>query len=253
MKIKLRGISNLNSNDYDTIIVRELYDNILIQIDRAERKWSGEQTTFTFYDYLKEIDDNNKLKEVIKYFLENNKIISIMDKVNVKNHDKTFTVVSTISGKKLLLQLNNKEEYKQLRELILIKYNMDRLSFLNNCNSDTVKVEGSDNCSSYKIKENEIRLVVADKNKNDICFLKEFITEQLFKRDKKGTLLLNMLSLSHKKLKDAEYSEIFCDNYSVVSYSELLNEVLREINIQHNCDVNKEVNQKKKQLKLEGF
>ena len=75
MKVKLRGIANLNSNDYDVIVIRELYDNLLIQADRRKRNWSGEKTTFVFSDYLKEIDDNNKMEEVIKYYLENNTIV----------------------------------------------------------------------------------------------------------------------------------------------------------------------------------
>ena len=131
MKVKLRGIANLNSNDYDVIVIRELYDNLLIQADRSKRNWSGEKTTFVFSDYLKEIDDNNKMEEVIKYFLENNTIVSIIDKANIKNYDKPFTVISTNSEKRLLLQLENKEEYQKIRELVLQKYNFDRLKFLN--------------------------------------------------------------------------------------------------------------------------
>ena len=243
MKVKLRGIANLNSNDYDVIVIRELYDNLLIQADRRKRNWSGEKTTFVFSDYLKEIDDNNKMEEVIKYFLENNTIVSIIDKANIKNYDKPFTVISTNSGKRLLLQLENKEEYQKIRELVLQKYNFDRLKFLNkNCDINIVTVDGSDNYSSYGIKENKIKLVIADKNESEICFFKNFVAEQLS----------NVIEDETQFIKSND-DELFCENFRIISHSNLLTNVLYDAYMKHNCDVYENNKEKKKQLKLEGF
>lgn len=241
MKVKLRGIANLNSNDYDVIVIRELYDNLLIQADRLKRNWSGEKTTFVFSDYLKEIDDNNKMEEVIKYFLENNTIVSIIDKANIKSYDKPFTVISTNSGKRLLLQLENKEEYQKIRELVLQKYNFDRLKFLNkNCDINIVTADGSDNYSSYGIKENKINLVIADKNESEVCFFKNFVAGQLSDVIEDETQFIND-------------DELSCENFRIISHSNLLTNVLYDAHMKHNCDVYENNKEKKKQLKLEGF
>lgn len=146
--IKYIGKKHLNSNFYKQVSLKqeEAHINVRAVVDeRFKNSLSLKLSTPVITEQIKKMDDYEKVKELIQYFLRNNTICEILQ------NDGEIIVTSTAS-RKLVLQLGVK--YQELVHLILAKYQNDRLQFVNSCEEENIYIQISQVGKHFKIVKN---------------------------------------------------------------------------------------------------
>lgn len=187
--LRYSGKKHLNSNLYKQISLKSEAEDVKVKVSLDERFKMAqllELDTKVITEQIDGLSDFEKIKEIVLYFLRNNRICSI------EEYDNKIVVTST-SSRRLILQLNRK--YQELLDIIIKKYENDRLQFLDTVEYDTLYIQGeyfdidrnriSRNCTNYYVgKDKEtgniaVVLTLFD-NKNGISsFDKNFIMNYL--------------------------------------------------------------------------
>lgn len=128
---------HLNSNMYKKIRMKEKNGEVLISAIPNEKYKNVELIkTSTPYitDTISDLPEEEKLEEITKYFLRNNTICALVQKGKE-------IVVTSISGRQLVINLPKK--YSSILNLILAKYQNDRLKFLSETNINEIHITES--------------------------------------------------------------------------------------------------------------
>lgn len=132
--MKYIGKKHLNSNMYKKIRMKEKNGELLISAIPDETYKNVELIkTSTPYitDTINDLTEEKKVEEITKYFLRNNTICSIAQKDNE-------IIINSISGRQLVINLPKK--YSSILNLILAKYQNDRLKFLSETNINEIYI-----------------------------------------------------------------------------------------------------------------
>lgn len=186
--MKYIGKKHLNSNMYKKIRIREKDGELLISAIPNEKYKNVELIkTSTPYitDIISDLTEEKKLEEIIKYFLRNNTISSVAQKDNE-------IIVTSISGRQLVTNLPKK--YSSILNLILDKYQNDRLKFL----------------SEIDIKEIHITEAYLDEKFNLISLESSYGVSSTSLIDKNEVIHLNLMSQNGKL---AKFDLDFIDEY----------------------------------------
>lgn len=177
--MKFNGLKHLNSNWYDYIMIRNLnIDEIKVNI-KNELKIDTLKNKKTFYDTIKHLSEKEKIKEIIRYYLRNNKIYCLNDKCQLSHYNGYFTVIE--GERNLYLQLKEKTIDKEILDEIIKKYITDRYEYLFNNDFGKIDIGCSYKESSYYIDiyRNEVEKVLninlKENNKKLLSFEENFI------------------------------------------------------------------------------
>lgn len=258
MSVKFNGLNKLDKNCYDNIVIKENPDNGDYQVNvKGETLKYGLQTTLpiSFSKRIKKLSDEQKISEVINYFLENHQITLIGIKI-VSYNNRYSRIESNYAS--LLLQM-----YHPLTEFsaCITKYQKDRAEFLQQHSNITNYIvstsfsESSYNLAKYDDKE-AIYLKVKTTRENiwnvDKNFLKEFIHEKLANNESEAYPSLIVYGTYAMQFnKDLAYAKIRCGDLEfIINDQYLLDSVVYEVVKEYKESLQE---QKTKQLKMEGF
>lgn len=152
--MKIKGLKHLNSNWYDSIMIRNKTKED-IQIDvKSKNAPDTIKIDQSFYSKIKQLNDKEKINEIIRYFLNNNKIKCIDNNKYLENYKNNFV---TISGSRdLFLKIEKGTFDTKINSEIINKYILDRNEFLiNNIDIKNIEIFFGDNKSSYDIYTDE--------------------------------------------------------------------------------------------------
>lgn len=248
--IEYIGKKHLNSNFYSRISLKQLDGFIKMTAILDKRLKNGETielSTPVITEQINTLAEEDKIKEIVLYFLRNNKICEV-------KQDSNSIIVLGQNGRKLDLQLD--EEYQYLIKYIMDKYANDRLEYVYNNNENIVVreydisntlniIHGTSSYYEYTDEIEEKRtlvLTLLEENGKIAHFEKDFIIDYI-------KYLINETS-SHILCKRDKYGiTIFINSRSI----KLPNELASEVNVlvfNRNIEMD---NQKGKQLKLEDY
>ncbi|MBP3635250.1 MAG: hypothetical protein J6J17_02160 [Bacilli bacterium] len=132
--MKFNGKKHLNSNMYKKIRIKEKNTEVIVSAIPDERFKNVETLKLSIMcitDFIKDMNEEDKVKEITEYFLRNNTICGLID-------DKNGIIVNSVSGRQLVISLSCK--YRGILNLIYEKYQNDRLKFLSETNIDTIHI-----------------------------------------------------------------------------------------------------------------
>lgn len=259
MKIKIQGQKHLNSNLYDNIVVGNKQKDIETVLITASTQNPypnmTKTTTKNIMNIIKDMTEEEKLEEIIDYYLRNNRICYLKEDNGV--------LARSTSGRRLHIKAYfNKEDFNttpKISSKILEKYKLDRLLFLDEHEDiKDYRISVSD-IVGYEKNRDTIKITLRENNDfSDIVaweeyFLKSFILEKLYEVNEPAKI---------------KFREKFKYNFGIVCYSPcfkitsgdliihlygISRRLEKEISIMvMNYNYNRE-EPYKKQLKLEGI
>lgn len=256
MSLTCNGIKKLDANFYERIIIIEdpQTHNYRISVKGEDNKLNGIYPTnpSAFSKRIRGLSDEEKITEIVSYYLDYHKIKSIGDKY-IDYYDKCSCVESDFGD--LILKVHKPLD---IYRKCILKYGKDRKDFLSE-NSDIINYEISisQKESLYQIREFEtskqieLRLQYKDDSlwKYDEEFIKEFIYEKL-----------NSIGVPALIVGESYYWPAFenylqatvltCGNLQVHISDSRVKSVLSEVVNKYNESLEK---RKRLQLKMEGF
>lgn len=261
MAVKINGLKYLDSNNYDSIMIR---GNENYQIDvksqnlefnqlLVSHKFQGQPVSTKFSTEIKNQTDEEKIREIVKKYLEYSVISEIANVYHISHYDGWFNKIS--GTRNLYLQISN-PNFKDIYQMILRKYIDDRLKFCSvNSEINNIVIDCSIN-SSYSLKQGNINFVLM-KDENGIAkiekeFFKELISNKLNQVNKPAVLSHNCIIINDVNTK-IMIGTIYlnCGNLNIEIKGDMeLFKMLEEIIREYNNDLEQT---KKMQLKLEGF
>lgn len=128
------GKKHLNSNMYKKIRITEKNNEIVINTTPDERFAKIEKlklSTPYITDVIGQLSEEEKVEEIVKYFLRNNVICELIQKSD-------SIVVGSTSGTQLVICLSKK--FSNILNIIIEKYEIDRLKFLNQSDIKNVRI-----------------------------------------------------------------------------------------------------------------
>ena len=248
--IKYIGKKHLNSNFYEKIaLIRKSSDEVIVRVKVDERfkKLKTEKTSTPYItDTISKLSDTEKLVELVAYFLRNNTICEL-------NQEKEELVIKATSGRQLTLKI---EGNKKIQQMIIEKYNMDRLKFISSTDISTINIVGThldkyyhicSKTSSYGVSEDfdekkEVFITYSSNNGVICSFDQKFIDDYVKAVIDNSVSLFYPFEKGRKYIVWADGKEIKLPLEFRYKYKHLIFNRIHEIN-----------ESKKKQLKLEGL
>ena len=146
--MKINGLKYLNSNFYDSIMMRDRGLELKVDVKSNEDITTVKKSP-SFYDSIKDLDDKKKVTEIVRYFLRNNSVNSLSDKFYLERYKGHFLRVG--GTRDLFLQLSSDNVEKGLINEIINKYVVDRYKFLiDNQDVKNIEIYYGENSPSYK-------------------------------------------------------------------------------------------------------
>lgn len=137
--IKYVGKKHLNSNWYKKIVLKKEENFLKVTATEDERlKNAVPLKTSTPYitETIDDLTDIEKIKELVSYFLRNNVICEI-------NQENSYLSVKSTSNRELVLKLALKlEDNREILNMIVKKYVLDRDKFINSTTAKTIRIVG---------------------------------------------------------------------------------------------------------------
>lgn len=177
--MKISSLKHLNSNWYNTIMIRNL-NSCETKVDvKCYDKIQTTKSNYTFYNHIKNLNDKDKIKEIIRYYLRNNKIYSLEDDAIIKHYDGNFIAIE--GTRNLYLQLSEGSLDKEILDEIKEKYIRDRYEFLFNNTFKNIEIRLYNNISSYYVYEENNEKILSihllAKGKELLSFEKDFLDQ----------------------------------------------------------------------------
>lgn len=256
MSVKVNSKKKLDQNMYNRMIIRQKQNQF--QIDIQGEKYDTVPTDCVFSKNYKRANETIYINEVISYYLRYHDISKVADQT-LPWREGPFLVAS---GEKNLLALQlNRVEFQNVISKIFLKYEYDRLQFLEkNRNIDHYYFDMDINCAYQKkkicSKDQEIIHVTLLKQDGKIVFEEKRFLEQFILDKIKSVGVIEPLDIQ-KKCRLQCYSKncFFCDYVSkgfyiqteqcIIEVDRPLFYVLNEIIQKHN-----QVQSKNKQFTL---
>ena len=251
MSVTIRGLGFLDANYYDGIVITQKEDDYIVNVRGKRSKTPMIKLPNKFSDRLKGLDDIDKIDNIIDYFLQYEKIISIRDDDYLSHY---YGKYSSIKGSKdLSLQLID-TKMKKIFNKILKKYQMDRILFVydnSNINNYVFNVSYK---SSYRFSledwiEFDLKCNDGKLKGVEFEFFKSFIKEKLSEQNEVATIKKEeIFHIYGDNCIDMGYY-IRCGDLSIKVDSGFLNEAQNIVDMYNNSREKEKI----KQLKLEGF
>lgn len=264
--MKINGLKHLNSNWYDSIMIRNINKNETIVDVKNSTKIDTIKSDSSFYNEIKKLSDKEKIAEIIKYYLRNNRIISIKSKEELEKYKGEFL---TIRGSRdLYLQLDKNSVDKNIINLIINKYIQDRKCVYNNTLKN-IKVSFGEGESYYTIvnddflyKDEEVLSIKLASINNKLLSFEEdffinFIKEKINNVDEevefkyKNGLPQFLLFKGIESMRFSDYKGYYikCDKFNIRLDEEIFYKVINIVN-EHNNNLKKH---KKLQLSFDNY
>ena len=103
--MRINGAKYLNNNWYETIMIRNMDNGIQVDV-KSKTKPETIKNEFSFTQELKDLTDKDRISEIIRYFLRNNKIKYIGYNSVPNHHGKFFSIIGSRN-----LYINVDKEY----------------------------------------------------------------------------------------------------------------------------------------------
>jgi hypothetical protein len=147
MNVIIKGIENLDANDYEKMIIKQKGDDYQVTI-KGQTQYMKVITSGKISDELKNATGNDQIKRLVEYFLNYSKINCLM---NI-GYDGRFT---TAKGSRHLELQMGKNSQRDIFEMVIEKYINDRLNFVSSMKSVSYyEFSCSSTHTSYGFKEN---------------------------------------------------------------------------------------------------
>ncbi|MBQ3021144.1 MAG: hypothetical protein IJD92_02830 [Bacilli bacterium] len=181
--MKINGLKHLNNNWYDSIMIRNTDSNeTKINIKNKDNINSIYNSSFS--DSIKYLSEKDKINEIIRYYLRNNKIYSINDKTKLEYYDGYFIAIE--GTRNLYLQLKDNSIDKEVLEEIKEKYISDRYEYLYNLDIKNIDFsyfidESSYYVSKYRNEVEDVLNIQLKSNDNKVLskFEKDFLLDYI--------------------------------------------------------------------------
>jgi len=273
MALNFNGLNLLDSNRYDNIMIRGLLTENRqdFQVDVKSLKtdfkglpfcfkFKGEAVMTKFSEQIRDIDDKEKVIEIVKKYLEYSQISEIKNLSRLPYYKGWFNVIR--GTRNLYLQIYGSDT-EIIPSLILKKYIDDRLMFLNdNKDVNLYQIDVGYNSTSYEIKKQEdkeyIRLSLFSKDymisEFEQHFLKDFILDKLYRSGMDARFVyITSINQFTKNINNYGY-HIVCGDLVIYFHSIGRDASLLEQIKTYLQEYNESLKQNKMmQLKLEGF
>lgn len=252
MKTIINDLDKLNKGNFSKLSLKVQDDKYRVRVAGEDKDYEVDSDIIPFYDTIKDLNSDEKIIEIIKYYLDNHTIISINDVGEAYYNSGEYCIASSYNSilaikKDFPPRLN----HVILGDLIGEKYKIDREKFLvmNFCNKNVLIKNSNTKTSSYKINEYgfiELNVVL----KNEKRFITNFLYEKLedngnYKAHIEPNFVynssLNQYVLLGNKIVSEDLSIGFDEDFKYI-----VEEVVNTYNMQFE-------NSKKLQLKKEGF
>jgi hypothetical protein len=253
MSVQITGKNNLLSGHYNDIVISE-NKNGNFQVKATPNQFSKD-TLDDAYSHLnfQGLSDEDKIKKIIEYYLNNNTIFILSSKGKVKNHSGYYQGVNAYPNiiqnyesfnSALYLKLYDKkfiESYKQIEQ----HYDNDRIRYLDKILScSVINVDCGNNDSWYLFDKATAYIgISASITRDDKCVIpvneKQFLKKLIYEYIKINHLHIYRQPHCFKpypniELYHLEKIELYNNNHSQVMYlnakfSDILSEVQDEI------------------------
>ena len=284
MSVKISTKEKLNSNLYNSMIIREVDGNFFVKVNgkksNDEYQFVGERLT----DSLKEMSDEQKIIYIVDSFLENATINEI--ELNALNLGYKGQFIKISGSRTLYLQISNIELFKSLVKMIKMKYDIDRYKYEADYNGNLYSINLREKIVSYDVKfiscddcsldcsggycpkhlEFNIMYINGKIAGFDKKFIERFIYDKLYESRCNATIVEETNDI---KLIDGTKIDSYTKCYNIICGNleirfncsaftrdfvfEFCNEIVNEYNSELD-KINKQRNEcKKRQLKMEGF
>ncbi|MDD6878640.1 MAG: hypothetical protein PUD59_00195 [bacterium] len=251
MKTIINDIEMLDSSNFKKLIIKLQNDKFKITVVGQESNYKTIPNKIGFFQTIKNLNSDEKVIEIIKYYLRNHTINSINNSVDLYNHSGKYCIsYSTNSFMAIDMKFPARLNHILIGDLINEKYQHDRLNFLEeNKEYNEIMIKLSTGMiSSYKINEcGCIELNVVAKYEDS--FIENFVRLKLDEYSKHAYIRPNFKY--NETLNQYVYlgDKIVCDDLSI-GFDEEYKKMFEQIIKDHNNQIEIE---KKLQLKMEGF
>ncbi|MBQ7136365.1 MAG: hypothetical protein IJO43_00110 [Bacilli bacterium] len=256
MSITIRGLKQLNADDYSAIIIREGKEGFRVDVKASKNSLDTTKNNHYISDELQNLDAHQAIINIVEYFLRNNKIDYIGDKKILQRYDGKFGIVS--GKRKLYMQVSDKK-LSGIPKMVMGKYLMDRAAFFEECKdipfyeasvsadqTSYVKSRGNDgDFVSMTLKTNGDGLANFEKR-----FLQEFIYDRLTNIGEEAKIIHPCVFYKELGTYVDLGKYLVCGDFRMRLYGHELNGPVREVMNRYN-DERKQA--KKMQLRMEGF
>lgn len=150
--MKINGLKHLNSNFYDSIMIRNKANEIQVDV-KTEDKIKTLKSSYSFFDRIKNLSDKEKVNEIIRYYLRYSNICGISNDY-LSHYDGLFSVIE--GTRNLFLQINKGQADDTIFDEIISKYEQDRMKYMNESTISNIAITTSIGSSSnYGYYKNE--------------------------------------------------------------------------------------------------
>ena len=244
--MKIEGQKYLNKNNYTKIVMNLLGCEYKVRV-KCDKDYETIKDGYSFTDDLKNLNDQEKVTEIVEHFLRNSKLNEIKES-RYNGYTGIFSIAMGSNGRQLAIKLPKNELGESIAKKIIDKYYHDRKGyFLNNeikviCFSDMIK--------NYYYGENTLCLFgqYGELNENEAYFLEQIILDKLDYNHQANIEFLDIDS----GIAGVHYSapHLICGDLKIRIGSYVVARNITEIATKYNQELKKE---KEKQLVLKGW
>ena len=217
--MKIDGISNLNSNFYDSIMIRKIENDYIINV-KSKKKINTIKDEKSFYKRIKMLSEKEKISEIIRYFISNNKICALYN--GYKSHyDGKFSVIN--GSRELDLQIDKYDIDSKVLNEIIYKYRVDRDEIFNKNNIMKINIHQSIESSYYIVNDDyfcdEVPYIVLNLKSDEEVLLeyeKQFFVEFVKRMINESNEVLNV---KYKSYGGSIYDKSFMNHSGMYIYT----------------------------------
>lgn len=280
MVVKIKGIEKLNSNWFEEIMISEDTKNCTYYVRVLNNcfKFDGEKFNTSFSDYVKGLESEEAIIEIIERYLENVKVNGLTTLLNCRRErGKWVYIYGNNSFKVLRTQMFN-VKFKEIFQKIKNKYLNDRYEFFWSDDIKKIKLSLDSKKSCYNVYPIECedcdRTIICSEDKDAIptcetyvdysvkvdkekglpLFEKKFITELLNYKFSQACEEIQVKSFNLGKTDKIDRYIVSCGDFEISFLNrEVFMFILDMVNDYNNELYEIKKNEKKRQLKMEGF
>lgn len=247
--LKYIGKKHLNSNWYKSIKLIRKEDDIEVKVkgDALLKNVKTLKTSTPYItDTIRDLDDLEKVKEIVAYFLRNNTICEL-------NQEKIDLIIRSTSNRELILKI---EHNKEIVDMIIGKYLYDLDNFVSSSNAKIINIVGPHfvNLGGIATKTSSYGHFINEKGEEEIFITYMSMIDKIIKHDERFIdnyikKEISEASRCYYPLVKGIHYNLYLDDKKIVLPLSLMKKY-DHIMLNRIYELDKE---KTKQLKLEGI